>query len=81
MIVNTPSGRKPNVILFSCGPATADSAMMKRITGNAIVSSVMREMTMSIQPPKYPAAAPQTTPKLIEIAVARMATSSDARPP
>ena len=46
-----------------------------------MVSSVTREMIMSIQPPKYPAAAPHTTPRLIEIAVAKIATSSDARPP
>ena len=44
----TPGGKIPNVIALSRGPTVAARAMTKSKTGNAIVISVIREMTVSI---------------------------------
>ncbi len=48
----TPGGKKPRVIESTLGPTVAASATMKSSAGNAIVISVTREISVSIQPRK-----------------------------
>ena len=51
--VTTPGGKiPPNVIAFSRGPIVAASAITNSRSGNAIVISVSREMTVSVAPRK-----------------------------
>ena len=67
--------------LFSCSPAVAEIAMMKRSPGKAITISLRRETTVSTAPRKYPARAPSRTPSPTENTVANTATSSEVRAP
>ena len=50
--MTTPLPKTPKVMLFSRSPIVAASAMMKSSAGNAIVTSMIREITASIQPRK-----------------------------
>jgi hypothetical protein len=49
--------------------------------GIASSTSTTREMTVSVQPRKYPARRPVTTPTRVERAVAAKATISETRAP
>ena len=79
--MSTPFGKIPKVILSSCGPTVAASEITKMRSGNAIVTSVNREMIVSTQPRKYPAVAPRRTPMTITPSVERPATSSEILAP
>ncbi len=50
-------------------------------SGTDRMTSVMREMTVSIHPPKYPASTPSTMPTNTEMPVAMTPTRSDTRVP
>ena len=57
------------------------NATMKRRIGNAMTISVSREISASMTPPKYPAIAPNNTPRNIDNTVAPIATSSEVCAP
>ena len=67
--------------LFSRVPTVEASAITKRRYGNAIVISVTREITVSIQPRKKPAIEPRSRPRNIAIIVAPTPTSSETWAP
>ena len=67
--------------LFNRVPTVEASAITNSRYGNAIVISITREMTVSIQPRKKPAIEPRISPRNIAISVAPTPTSSETWAP
>ena len=63
------------------GPSAAAIAMARIRAGNASTMSTIRMVTSSNQPPRYPASAPYSVPKIEATTTTTAATGSDTRPP
>ena len=68
-------------VLWIEGFITAANASASRSAGNARKMSVTREITSSIQPPKYPATIPSGTPIRTEIVSTSTAITGEMRAP
>ena len=62
-------------------PSTVTIAIASRISGNTSIRSMTRMMTVSSQPPAYPATAPAIDPKMIEIPAVTNPMNSEIRVP
>ena len=71
------------VLLKACatGEHIKEATITVRKAGKANSMSVIRPITRSVQPPKYPAAIPATDPITAAIATAKTATRSEANTP
>ena len=67
--------------LVRLGPKNAASAMARIKKGAASRASVQREITASVQPPKYPAMMPKGTPRPSAIATETTPASKEACAP
>ena len=63
------------------GPSAAAIAIARIRAGNASTMSTIRMVTSSNQPPRYPASAPYSVPKIEATTTTTAATGSDTRPP
>ena len=62
-------------------PSAVPSATPSRITGNAQTTSMLREITESVTPPKKPDRIPSSTESRAVISAAEIPMISELRPP